>query len=186
MIAAAVDLLREGGSAALTARAVAERAGAAVGSVYGAFANLETLKLEANAVTMRALRHHLVDALRSGRSGSVTDRLLCLAEAYLGFARANREAWAAMFDRTTIAAPPAIAAEIAALFAVIESVLVDLDGLPPGRIPLVAKALWSSVHGMVYLGEVGGLGPVGQDDVPAMIETLVRASVRGLPGGTHS
>ena len=44
----------------------------------------------------------------------------------------------------------------------------------------MAKALWSSVHGMVYLGNVGGLGPVRPQDVRPMIDVLVRSSVRGL------
>lgn len=180
MIEAALELLREGGSAALTARAVAERSGAAIGSVYGAFDNLETLKFEANAITMRLLRDHLSGALAACPATGTAERLLCLAGAYLGFAREHRNAWAALFDRRSIEAPPAIAADIAALFALIEAVLAGLPGAEAASIPVLARALWSSVHGMVYLGETGGLGPVGPQDIPAMVETLVRATARGL------
>lgn len=180
MVKAALHLLREGGSAALTARALADRAGSAVGSVYGAFGSLEALKLEANVVTMRRLRLHLTQALRASPAEAVDERLLCLADAYLQFAREHHNVWAAVFDRRTIEAPPAIAADIADLFAIIEGVLAEIAQLDRAAIPVVAKALWSSVHGMVYLGELGGLGPIKRDDVPAMIETLVRAAVRGL------
>lgn len=181
MIEAARSLLVEGGSPALTARAVAERAGTAVGSVYGSFESLEVLKYEANAVTMRELRGVLLRALDGAPAGEApADSLLRLATAYIGFARGNRNAWAAIFDQRSIATPEAIMVDIRALFAVIERVLGRIEGLDRAEIPVVAKALWSSVHGMVYLGELRGLGPIGPDDVPGMVETLVRAAVRGL------
>jgi AcrR family transcriptional regulator len=179
LVDAAIAILREGGSPALSARSVAERAGTAVGSVYNQFPSLEALRLEANSVTMRALRGALTDALASGSSEGTADRLLCLADAYLAFASAHHNAWAAMFERRTMAAPPAIAADISALFAVIEDVLRTDGGLAEAAIPVMAKALWSSVHGMVYLGNVGGLGPVRPEDVRPMIDALVRSAVRG-------
>ena len=170
MIDAAVAILGEGGAAALNARAVAERSGAAVGSLYGLFDSLEALRLEANAVTMRRLRNALTAALATDAKGSIEARLLRLADAYLAFAAAHPRAWSALFERRTIEAPPAIDA-----------------GLPRGdEIPLVAKALWSSVHGMVYLGETGGLGPVRPEEVPAMVRVLVRSAVRGLSPAQHA
>src|SRR3954468_23436172 len=96
LIGAAVHILNEGGSAAFSARAVAERAGTAVGSVYTQFENLEALRLEASATTMRLLRAALADALAARASRSTEDRLLCLAEAYLRFAADHHNAWAAM------------------------------------------------------------------------------------------
>ena len=175
-------LLREGGAAALTARAVAEKAGTGVGSVYMLFDSLEALKLEANGITMRALRLHLTEAL-AGFDADPTDvagRLLRLAEAYRTFARDHHDVWAAIFDRRTIEAPPAVASDIAALFAIIEDVLASIPNLRADRIAVVAKALWSSVHGMVYLGETGGLGPIRQEDIAGMIEILVLSVVQGL------
>lgn len=182
LIGAAVQILREGGAAAFSARGVAERAGTALGSVYTQFETLEALRLEASAVTMRHLRDALADALTACPSDSTAERLLCLAEAYLGFAAEHHNSWAAMFERRTIEAPPAIAADISALFAILEGVLRTAPLADPADIPIIARALWSSVHGMVYLGEIGGLGPIGPQDVPLMIDALVRAAVRGLEG----
>ncbi len=51
LVAAASGIVREAGPAALTARAVAARAGTAVGSVYAAFPSLEALRLGVNTVT---------------------------------------------------------------------------------------------------------------------------------------
>lgn len=179
MIEVAAALLQEGGSPALTVRAVAERTGVSVGTVYASFDHLESLKLEANAVTMAALRSHLGDASRH-LPQAAEPRLLGLAHAYLAFAQEHHRPWAALFDQTTVETPASLTSEITALFAIIEQALAGVDGLPTASVPMVAKALWSSVHGMIYLGELGGLGPVGREDVPAMIDTLVRAALRGL------
>jgi AcrR family transcriptional regulator len=179
LVAAAVEIVREGGASALSARAVAERAGTAVGSVYSLFASLEELRLEANALTMRDLRASLVAALEGGGGGPTTDRLLRLADAYQLFAASHRHAWAAMFEPRTIEAPPAIAADIAALFGVIEGVIRADGTLDEAEIPVMAKALWSSVHGMIYLGHLGGLGPIGPSDVRPMVDALVRSTVQG-------
>jgi len=180
LINAAVEILNEGGAAALSARSVAERVGTAVGSVYTHFDSLELLRLEANAVTMRLLRGALTGALTTCESTSTEERLLCLADAYLSFASEHHNAWSAMFERRTVEAPPAIEADIAALFGVLEAVLQESGQIKESEIPVMAKALWSSVHGMVYLGNVGGLGPVRPQDVRPMIDVLVRSSVRGL------
>ena len=180
LVQAAVEILQQGGAAAFGARAVAERAGTAVGSVYTQFESLEALRLEANAVTMRDLRNVLAAALATCPDAEIEERLLCLADAYLRFAKERHNAWAALFERRTISAPPEIAADISALFAVLEDVLREGDLVGAEKVPVMARALWSSVHGMVYLGEIGGLGPIGPDDVRPMIDALVRAAVRGM------
>lgn len=183
LIDAAVTILNAGGAEALTARAVAERAGTAVGSVYTQFDSLELLRLEASAVTMHRLRDALAAALAACPAVGTADRLLCLADAYLAFAAANHPAWAAIFERRTVAAPDAVQADIAVLFGILEDVLRDGGRLAEAEIPVMARALWSSVHGMAYLADLGSLGPLGVDDVRPMIDALVRAAVRGFPGG---
>lgn len=182
LIEAAVAILNEGGSEALTARNVAERAGTAVGSVYTQFDSLESLRLEANAITMRRLRDILTEALAACKSRETGARLLCLADAYLAFAAGHHAAWAAIFERRTVAAPDSVQADIAALFGILEGVLRDGGRLPEAEIPIMARALWSSVHGMTYLADLGSLGPLGAEDVRPMIDALVRAAVRGFPG----
>lgn len=183
LIAAAVAILNAGGAAALTARGVAERAGTAVGSVYTQFDSLEVLRLEANAVTMRRLRDTLAGALAACPSRETEARLLCLADAYLAFAAEHHAAWAAIFERRTVAAPDSVQADIAALFGILEGVLRDGGRLGEAAIPVMARALWSSVHGMTYLADLGSLGPLGVSDVRPMIDALVRAAVRGFSAG---
>jgi AcrR family transcriptional regulator len=182
LIEAAVSILNAGGSGALTARSVAERAGTAVGSVYTQFESLDLLRLEANAITMRRLRDALAIALAASPARDVEGRLLCLADAYLAFAAEHHPAWAAIFERRTVAAPDSVQADIAALFGILEGVLRDGGRLAEAEIPVMARALWSSVHGMTYLADLGSLGPLGTADVRPMIDALVRAAVRGFSG----
>lgn len=179
LISAAFDIVREGGSSALTARSLSVRVGVAVGSVYTAFADLDALRLELNAVTMGLLKDHLALALSRCPGDSVEARLLCLAQGYTDFAALHRPIWSALFEARVAPAPPAVAAHIAELFALLEGVLGDADRLEPREVPLLARALWSSLHGAVYLAGAGGLGPIGPAEVPAMIAALVRAVVAG-------
>lgn len=180
LIDAAFAILQEGGSAALTARSVAERAGTAVGSVYTAFDSLEALRLEANAITMEMLRTHLVQALVTHSADALEPRLLRLADAYIAFADAHRTIWAALFEPRTLPAPTAITDSIASLFAVLEKILCETASIEAQEASLLARSLWSSVHGTLFLAETGNLGPIGRDQAPALIHALVRTVAKGL------
>lgn len=181
LIKAAVQILEEGSAAALTARAVADRAGTAVGSVYTTFASLDALWAEANIATMERLRVALVEALQTCRSVSIDAQLTCLADAYMDFAETKRNAWTALFERRSLEENQGLSAEIAHVFSVLEAV-IEADGRVPAQYTsILARALWSSVHGMIYLGSVGGLGPVRRADIKPMIDVLVRTVVAGLP-----
>lgn len=179
----ALELIEQGGLEALTARAVAERAGMSVGAVYKVFGDLEALRLEANAITMRDLKRVLELSLDRSADEPATERLLALADAYAGFARLRRNAWSAMLAPRVSDAPPEMAGEIAALFGLIGGVLKETGRVPDAEIGIAVKALWASVHGMVHLGETNGLGPISPDDVPRMTRLLVTAAMRGLVGG---
>lgn len=179
LVSAAFDIVREGGSSALTVRSVATRVGTAVGSVYAAFDNLDALHLEVNALTMGLLERHLAGALIQCPGDSLQARLSCLAGAYIGFADANRPIWSALFEPRTSSAPPVVTAHISGLFSLLEGVLRG-SGSDEDDVRLLARALWSSVHGMVYLAETGGLGPVGREEALPMVEALIRAVVDGL------
>jgi len=180
----ALEIIEEGGLPALTARAVADRAGTGVGSVYRAVGDLESLRLEANALTMRDMRKVLSASLERSAGEDAVGRLTALADAYTRFARTRRNAWLAMLAPRTTEAPPAIAEEIERLFGLIGGVLREDGRIPEADIPVAVRALWASVHGMVHLGDPNGLGPISPEDVPRMTRLLVTAAVRGLASGT--
>jgi len=179
-VGAATGIMREAGTAGLTARAVAARAGTAVGSVYAAFPNLEALRLAVNTATMGLLRETLAAALATSTGMSLQDRLLGLADVYMGFADTHATLWAALFEPRTMAAPPAMAEETTALFALLDGVLCDA-GCAASDAPAFGRALWAAVHGTLFLAVQGSLGPVGRNEAASLVHTLVTAIVGGIP-----
>ncbi len=179
LVAAASDIVREAGLGALTARAVAARAGTAVGSVYTAFRSLEALRLGVNTATMGLLRDALAAALADTAERPLEDRLLGLADAYIGFADAHSALWAALFEPRTMAAPPALADQTARLFALLEDVLRK-GGCAAPDVPALGRALWAAVHGTVFLAGHGSLGPVRRDDAATLVHALLKAVVGGI------
>ena len=180
LVAAAIDIMREAGALGLTARAVAARAGTAVGSVYAAFPNLEALRLEVNTMTMSLLRDTLAAALTKCKGESLRDRLFGMADAYMAFADTHPTLWAALFEPRTMAAPPAMAEQTAALFALLEGVLSEAGCAAPD-VPAFCRALWAAVHGTVFLAVHGNLGPIGREEATALVRTLVTAIAGGIP-----
>ncbi|GEM_PF-1928673 len=180
LVAVATDIMREAGALGLTARAVAARAGTAVGSVYASFPNLEALRLEVNTATMSLLRDTLAAALTQSAGQSLQDRLSGLADAYIGFADNNSTLWAALFEPRTVPAPPAMVEQTVALFALLEGVLSEAGCTAPD-VPALGRALWAAVHGTVFLAVHGNLGPIGREEAAAVVHTLVTAIVGGIP-----
>ena len=158
LVDAATGIVREAGVAALTARAVAARAGTAVGSVYAAFPSLEALRLGVNTATMGLLRDALAAALAQSAGRPLDDRLRGLADAYMGFADGEPTLWAALFEPRTMPAPLAMANLTASLFALLEGVLREAGCAAPD-VPALGRALWAAVHGTVFLANHGSLGP---------------------------
>ena len=180
LVVAAFGIVGEAGVAALTARAVAARAGTAVGSVYAAFPSLEALRLRVNTATMSLLRDALAAALAQSANRPLDDRLHGLADAYMGFADSQPTLWAALFEPRTMPAPPAMADLTASLFALLEGVLHEAGCAAP-NVPALGRALWAAVHGTVFLANHGSLGPVEREDAAALVHTLVNAIVGGIP-----
>ena len=182
VLATALAIVESDGVGALTARRVARDAGIAVGSLYNLFTGLDGLVVACKEAVLGDLRDHLARAARDGVGLGVEERLLRLADAYVAFAEARPHAWASLFEHAAEVDPDAVEERTRAVFQILESILADLPGLPAARRPLMARALWSAVHGIVYLGRRGGLGPVRHEDVPAMIRALVAPAVAGLGG----
>lgn len=179
LVSAAISILREGGTAALTARAVADRAGVAVGSVYAAYPNLEGLRLGVNTVTLGLLRDVLAAALAQSAGRPLEARLLGLADAYMGFATTDPGLWAALFEARTLPAPPAMAERTADLFSLLEGLLREAGYTAPD-VAALARALWAAVHGTVFLAGHGSLGPVQPQDGAALVHTLVKTIANGI------
>jgi AcrR family transcriptional regulator len=177
LIATARRLIQEKGLRNLSGREITQAAGFSPGFTSRLFGGLDGLIVAVNLPTLQALRVHLAQADQP--QASTGDRLQALTDAYIGFAEQAGQLWCALFEHQVETAPDILSHELSSLFALLERVLADA-GVSKEECPLMAKAFWSGVHGIVYLGRTGGLGPVGPNEVRAMAHLLVRALAQGL------
>jgi AcrR family transcriptional regulator len=173
----------------LTARDLAAEAGCAVGAIYTIFRDMDALVAAVNSRTAARLEEAV--RTRFAAEPEALDarrRLVLLGRLYLDFVVSNRFLWAAVFD-TGIAADPRIAAdrmaEQARLIGHIAQPLRDLlPNLPDRRIVLVARALFSAVHGIVSLGLQRQFVGTGPEEVAEQITFIVDAFCAGAAQGT--
>ena len=168
LVAAAERAIAERGLGELRARELAAEAGCAVGAIYNAVEDLDELIMLANMRTLAKLETGLAAALATGSddahdakhaakhdADSAIARLVKLALAYLAFASANTPRWRALFDHRMPdrPVPDWYRNEQQKLFGLIEEPLRVLQPrMSPKRRALLARSLFSAVHGLAVLG----------------------------------
>ena len=115
-------------------------------------------------------------------------RLLALARAYLDFVVAHPGSWTALlaFNRRRPARrdPDAYEARLDTLFDIIAGVLAEGGfALDERRRRIAARALWSSVHGIVTSGYASRSGHAHRQEIWEQIDLLVSIFVAGLERG---
>ena len=200
---AAEAIVATAGLPGLRARDVAERAGCSVGAIYSVFPDLDALVLAVNGRTLAAIVEAMgraddpphgpvcAEPVKAPAAGTPFDKLRTdgarrmlerMAAAYLDYAAQHRPRWAALFQHrmpTGRAITPAYAAQQAAAFALIEAPLaVACPGVPDPAI--VARSLFSAVHGMVELGLDERIAPMPLPVLQEQMRAIVAAIVRGL------
>ena len=188
MINAAERMIATHGLGGLRARALALRVGCAVGAIYNVVTDLDDLVIAVNARTLRALERHLREAgaitdVPPG-PGQVVDRLAGMALAYLDFASRNTQRWRAVFDHRLAEGrelPDWYLEEQRRLFEHIEGPLRTLqpDAAPEARL-LMARSLFSAVHGLVLLGLEEKLQRIPLPLLREQVTLIVGALGRGL------
>jgi AcrR family transcriptional regulator len=168
LVRAALELLEEGGSAELSLRAVARRAGVAASAPYRHYADRDALVSAVAAVGYRELAESLAAA---HPSPATADDLADVAVAYVQFALQRPALFRVMFgepcDRDSterVAATEAIAAYVTAI------VRNAFPGAEPGAL---ATAVWALVHGLAFLHLDGKLDASD----PQAVADRVRAAV---------
>ncbi len=182
LLEAADQVIAVDGLPSLRARTLAETVGCSVGAIYGVFADLDALILAVNGRTLDAIG----EALRQAGGDTPHQRLVQLAHAYLDYAVANRPRWMALFKhRLPPGQPitPSYAARQMAAFAQIEGPLAVLcPALADEDRALLARTLFSAVHGMVELGldeKVVALKlPVLREQVRIVVEAIAAGLTR--------
>lgn len=190
LIAAAERAVAARGLAGLKARDLAAEAGCAVGAIYNVVADLDDLALAVHARTLAALEKELTASASdipveacAGPQGA-TRQLIQMAIAYLDFAAANKARWRALFEGRVPEGKPMpewYRAEQTRLFGYIEQPLRDLlPNTPPGQLAMLARSLFSAVHGIVTLGLEEKLGAVSLEELRNQTALLVSAIAKGL------
>jgi AcrR family transcriptional regulator len=174
LVDAGVELVASGGSAAVSLREIARRAGVSHGAPRRYFpTHLELL----SAIARRGFAD-LAARLDAAAAGSADDpraRLAALGRAYLDFAAASRGMYELMFRHDLLESGRLGLREVSLpLFRMVTALVADAAP-PGGAVPeVVAGALWASLHGIAQLWGWGSLQlATGLSDV----EPLLRAAV---------
>jgi len=188
LIVAATRTIESQGLAGLKARTLADEVGCAVGAIYNVVADLDELVLLVNARTLTALERTLSDASSQGRDPDwAIAQLVKLALAYLEFAAGHRRLWSVLFEYRM---PPGqelpdwFQQALTKLFAYVEGPVAVLAPKADAALrALLARSLFSAVHGMVTLGLEEKLQRLPLPTLRAQITTVVTAFGHGLAGG---
>ncbi|WP_030212275.1 TetR/AcrR family transcriptional regulator [Streptomyces bikiniensis] len=169
---AARELLEEDGSAGLSLRAVARRAGVSATAPYRHYADREALVSAVAAEGYRELAEHLATA---HPVPSTPDDLAAVAVAYVRFALEHPALFRAMFAEPC---DPTSEERVAATAAISEYVRGIVRDAFPGveDTDALATTVWALVHGLAFLHLDGKL----DTSTPEVVADRVRASVFAL------
>ncbi|MFB6895625.1 TetR/AcrR family transcriptional regulator [Streptomyces hydrogenans] len=169
---AARELLEEDGSAGLSLRAVARRAGVSATAPYRHYADREALVSAVAAEGYRELAEHLSAA---HPAPSTPDDLAAVAVAYVQFALAHPPLFRAMFAEPC---DPTSEERVAATEAISEYVRGIVRDAFPGAedTDALSTTVWALVHGLAFLHLDGKLDA----STPEIVAKQVRASVFAL------
>ena len=178
---AALDLLEEGGTGALSLRAVARRAGVSPTAPYRHYADRDALVSAVAAVGYQQLAEYLAAA---HPSPSTTDDLAAVAVGYVRFALEHPAMFRMMFAEPCDHDSADRAAATAMVSSYLESIVLRVF---PGSDPQAHSiAAWALVHGLAFLHLDGKFDPAGFEDRvrSAVIAALARTADSQGPART--
>lgn len=177
VLAAAETIVIQEGHSALTVRKVAMQIGYTVGSIYMVFANMNDLIMHIKVRTLDDLALQLQNELTEV---GAEQQMQVIANVYLDFAHKHYHRWRMLFDALSDEpVPVCYQQKVDQLLAIVERAC--LQGFPAHseqQLHLMARALWSGVHGVCVLSLNGSLGRAGVNNVKATVDLLVAQFMR--------
>lgn len=190
LVDAAEQAIAAGGLSALRARDLAGAVGCALGAIYNVVPDLHALVFLVNSRTLAMIEREVAASDRLDVGGAVTavdhpaiGTLARLALAYFDFAAAHTMRWRALFEHRLPAGrlmPDWHLAEHRRLFLSIETPLRAMVPDTDTACILLARSLFSAVHGIVSLGLEEKLVPLPQAVLRQQTATVAAALARGL------
>ncbi|KOG80590.1 MULTISPECIES: TetR/AcrR family transcriptional regulator [Streptomyces] len=173
---AARELLEEDGSAALSLRAVARRAGVSATAPYRHYSDREALVSAVAAEGYRELAEHLA---RAHPVPSTPDELAAVAVAYVRFALEHPALFRAMFAEPC---DPTSEERVAATEAISAYVRTIVGAAFPGvDAEALSTTVWALVHGLAFLHLDGKLDSSSPETVAAQVTSAVHALFGAAP-----
>ena len=176
---AAEQAIASHGLAELRARALAETVGCSVGAIYNAYQDLDALVLAVNARTLAA-----IDAAMSAAKGAPAARLLAMAQSYLDYAALHRHRWAALFSHRMTSGRPVPEDYLRQTDRAFSHIEEPLAGLRPDlsveECHILARTLFSAVHGVVALGLDEKVAALPLPALSAQLSLVMQAVTAGL------
>lgn len=189
LVSAAERTIEQQGLRGIKARELASKAGCAVGAIYNVVTDLDDLIIAVNARTLAALERALTAAggaidSEARSTPDAIDRLVRLGLGYTDFAAANTPRWRAVFDHRMPQGrdiPDWYVADQQRLFDYVEQPLKALQpGTAPDRRALLARSLFSAVHGIVALGLEEKFQLIPLPALREQVTLMVEAMGKGL------
>ncbi|MGW1604009.1 TetR/AcrR family transcriptional regulator [Streptomyces eurythermus] len=173
---AARELLEEDGSAGLSLRAVARRAGVSATAPYRHYADRDALVSAVAAEGYRELAGHLSEA---HPAPSTPDELAAVAVAYVRFALDHPALFRAMFAEPCDPAGEERVAATAAISAYVRGIV--RAAFPGVDAEALSTTIWALVHGLAFLHLDGKLDSSTPEVVAAQVTTAVHALFKASP-----
>lgn len=189
LIAAGVELAREGGPDAVVLREATRRVGVAPNAAYRHFADRRALLSAVSQAGLAELARTMERELAATPSPARA-RLRALTRGYLAFARVEPGLFRAAFVTTGLAetdAEEAAGTEGRTAYRLLSEALDDLAAvgdLPPEHRPDAEYFVWSTVHGMAVLltdGPLRGLLPSQAEEAERRVMGAVERGLCGPP-----
>ena len=180
MVETARGIIASNGLRSLKVRDVAEAADCSIGSVYNEFGDFDGLILTVNRETVRALTDRLVAV----PAEDPVRQLHGLAATYLAFAADHANLLRALFEHRMEddrPFPEDILLMVMQAFALMHAPLVRL--LPdrdPEQVALLARTMFSAVHGIISLGLEERMVAVPPEKLRQQLAQFVDTHLAGL------
>lgn len=180
MLETARDRISANGLISLKVRDVAEAADCSIGSVYNEFGDFDGLILTVNRETVRAL----TERLAAVPADDPVRQLRGLAAAYLAFAAEHANLLRALFEHRMEddrPFPEDILRMVMQAFALMHAPLVRLlPGRDPEAVALLARTMFSAVHGIISLGLEERMVAVPPEKLRQQLAQFVDTHLAGL------
>lgn len=172
LIQAAKELVVTQGVEGLNARAVAAKAGCAVGTLYNYFKNMTDLILMINAQTLLAMKQELEKA---GLKRARKDLSRSISRTYISFVKSHLPLWKLLYEYqlpNNQKLPEWYQQLIDDIFIVVEKALNPYLSQNPAEAKLAVRVLWAGLHGILILETTGKLDLAHNESAEILCDSL--------------